>query len=107
LKTGKLSAKNGQNLIFFWTPYDGKNGRKGLQHTFLQKPNTFCFMDSAVKLSAELRSVPVLWQIIRKKCSKSDFLGYPLTVKTTSAYIPGRTKHILFYDFCSKTLRRA
>jgi hypothetical protein len=44
---------------FFLTPYDGKNGRKGLQHTFLHQPNIFCVMNFAVKLSAELRSVPV------------------------------------------------
>jgi hypothetical protein len=51
---GKLSDKNVQSLIF-GTPYDIKNGWKQLQHTFLDQPNTFCFMNFALKLSAELR----------------------------------------------------
>jgi hypothetical protein len=43
-------------ILFFGTPYDGENGWKRLQHTFLDQPNTFCFMNFAQKLSAELRS---------------------------------------------------
>ena len=43
-------------IWFFGTPYNGKNGWKQLQHTFLDQPNTFCFVNFALKLSAELRS---------------------------------------------------
>ena len=46
-------------IRFFGTPYDGKKCSKLLQHTFLDQPNTFCFMNFALKLSAELRSESV------------------------------------------------
>jgi hypothetical protein len=69
---------------FFQTLYDGKNGRKGLRHTFLRQPNTFCFMNLAVKLSAELRSVPVFsryGKLSDKNIQNLIFLGHPMTLK--------------------------
>ena len=59
LENRRIISQKWSKSDFFGTPYDGQNGRKGLQHTFLHQPNTFCFMNFAVKLSAELRSVPV------------------------------------------------
>ena len=43
---------------FLGTPYDGKNRWKRLQQIFLDQPNTFCFMNFTLKLSAELGSDP-------------------------------------------------
>jgi hypothetical protein len=94
LKTGELSAKNCQN-----------------QHTFLHQPNTFFVMNFAVKLSAELRSVPVL----SRYCKLSDKNVQNLIFWDTLWKIGciqlqhtflDHPNTFFFYDLCSKTLSR-